>query len=426
MEKNRWPSMSVLTKMGPQERKQYLNSRLQELLQFSYEKSPALKDRLDRAGIKPSAVKKIEDLQSMPILRKDDLIELCKKNPPFAGLVTLPTRKIQRIYISPGPIFDPHHDSKTYWRRHAQLMKDLGFRKHDVVINAWSYHLVPAGLLVDESLRRIGVTVIPMGTGNTELHAQVIKNLRVTGFFGATGFFMNIITKAEEMGFNIRKDFNLRLACIGGEMGGGPMRKLVEEKYGIATSDVYGTADVGLMAFECSEKSGLHIAEDVIVEIIDPATGKPVSEEGTGELVITPIDDTYPLLRFGTGDLVGWVKKPCSCGRTSLKITRILGRIGDAVRTRGMFIHPRQLEPVMAGFPDVLRYQAVVTRTGFRDELLLQVELKDKTSLDKESLSGELIKQVSDAIRIKVDKLEFVEKGKIPENHKTIVDKRVY
>jgi phenylacetate-CoA ligase len=426
MERNTWPSINVLNRMSLQERQNYLNARLRDLILNSYKKAPALKARLDRAGIKPSDVQKIEDLQKLPLLRKDDLIELCETNPPFAGLVTLSPNELQRIYVSPGPIYDPHHESKTYWRRHAQLMKDLGFRKGDIVVNAWSYHLVPAGLLVDESLRRIGVTVIPIGTGNTELQAQVMKNLKVTGFFGAAGFFMNVVTKAEEMGYNIRKDLNLRLACIGGEMGGGPIRKLVEEKYGITTSDVYGTADVGLMAFECPEKSGLHIAEDVIVEIIDPSTGKPATEKGTGELVITPIDETYPLIRFGTGDLAGRVSEPCPCGRTSLKITKIMGRIGDAVRTRGMFIHPRQLEPVMAGFSEISKYQAVVTRLGYRDTLTLQVELRDETAADTDSFSQNLIKLVSDSIRIKVDKVEYVKKGVIPEEHKLIVDKRVY
>lgn len=421
-----WPSIGALKKMTSKQRQQYLNDRLRELIIFSYEKAPGLKARLDKADIQPSNISSIEDLKNLPILRKDELIELCKVNPPFAGQVTSSSRDLQRIYISPGPIYDPHHESKTYWRRHTQLMKDLGFHKGDVVINAWSYHLVPAGLLVDESLRRIGITVIPMGTGNTELQVQIIKNLNVTGFFGAASFFMNIVSKAEELGYNLRKDFNLRLACIGGEMGGGPIRKLVEEKYGIETSDVYGTADVGLMAYECSEKSGLHIAEDTIVEIVDPATGKSVAGNGTGELVVTPIDESYPLLRFGTGDLVGWINEPCPCRRTSLRITRILGRIGDAVRIRGMFIHPRQLEPAMAGFAGIVKYQALVGRKGYRDELLLQVELKDKTDVDRDRLAEKLVKMVTEAVRIKLDKVEYVARGVIPEGHKLIVDKRIY
>lgn len=420
------PSIRTLKKMTSVERQKYLNGRLRELVAFTYKGVPTIKARLDKAGIKPSNVRSISDLGNLPVLRKDGLVELYKANPPFGGLVTMTLKDMERVYVSPGPIYDPHHKSKNYWRRHAQLMRDLGFRRGDVVINAWSYHLVPAGLLVDESLRRVGVTVVPMGTGNTELQVQVMNHLKVTGFFGAASFFMNVVNKAEEMKFDIRRDFNLRLACIGGEMGGGPIRKLVEEKYGIVTTDVYGTADVGLMAYECSQKSGLHIAEDVIVEIVDPERGKLVAPDGVGELVITPIDESYPLLRFGTGDLVGWVNGPCPCGSTSLRITRILGRIGDAVRTRGMFIHPRQLEPALVQFSQISKYQAAVTRKGYRDELTLRVELKSNKDIDSKRLAEQLIKAVTEAVRIKLDKVEYVAKGTIPEGHKLIADERVY
>lgn len=420
------PSIEVLEKMSREERQKYLDARLRELVAYAYEKAPATKARFDKAGIAPSAVSGIKDLENLPILTKDELVELYKANPPFGGLVTAPIEDLERVYISPGPIYDPHHQSESFWRRHVQLAKALGFGKGDLVVNTWTYHLVPAGHMIDEALRRAGATVIPMGVGNTELQAQVMHQLKVTGFFGTTGFFMNIINKAEEMGYDIRKDFNLKLACIGGEMGGGPIRTLVEQKYGIATRDAYGTADVGFIAYECSEKSGMHITEDVIVEILNPETGKPVSPGETGEIVVTPIDETYPLIRFGTGDLAGMIDEPCPCGRTSVRITRLLGRVGDAVRTRGMFIHPRQLEPAVAGFSQVAKYQAVVTRPGHRDELTLKVELKSEEGVNKEKLTQQLSKAVSEAVRIKLDRVEYVAKGVIPEEHKLIVDERVY
>ena len=420
------PSIRTLKTATSKERQKYLNARLRGLVAFAYEKAPTIRARLEKAHIKPSEVHSISDLENMPVLRKDDLVDLYKANPPFGGLVTMAPKDIERVYVSPGPIYDPHHKSNNYWRRHAQLMRDLGFRRGDIVINAWSYHLVPAGLLVDESLRKIGVTVVPMGTGNTELQVQVISHLKVSGFFGAASFFMNVVNKAEEMGYDIRRDFNLRLACIGGEMGGGPIRKIVEGKYGITTTDVYGTADVGLMAYECKQKSGLHIAEDVIVEIVDPENGKPIAPDGIGELVVTPIDKSYPLLRFGTGDLVSWINEPCSCGSTSLRVTRILGRIGDAVRTRGMFIHPKQLEPALAKFMEISKYQAVVTRQGYRDKLTLKVELKNEKEVGSVNLAEQLTKTITEAVRIKLDKVEYVVKGTIPDGHKLIVDERVY
>jgi phenylacetate-CoA ligase len=425
-DKKSLPPFEAMEKMSRGERRKVLDEQLKWLVAYAYEKAPATKERFDKAGIVPSRVSGIKDLENLPLLRKDTLVDLYKANPPLGGLVTVPITELERVYVSPGPIYDPHHSSETFWQRHVYVGKSVGFRQGDIVINSWMYNLVPAGLMIDETLRRAGVTVIPMGVGNTELQVQVMHQLKVTGFIGTTSFFMNVINKAEEMGFDIRKDFNLRLAVVGGEMGGGPIRKMVEEKYGIATGDMYATADVGLIAFECSAKNGMHIAEGVILEMISYETGKQVEPGEVGEIVITPIDETYPLIRFGTGDLAGLIDEPCPCGRTSFRITRLLGRVGDAVRTRGMFIHPRQLEPAMAKFPQVAQYQAVVTRPGHRDELTLKLELKTEEGIDKEKLSNDLNQMVSQALRIKVDRVEFVAKGVIPEWHKLIVDERVY
>ena len=425
-EKKSLPPFGAMEKMSRGERQKVLDEQLKWLVAYAYEKAPATKERFDKAGIVPSKVSGIKDLDNLPLLRKDALVDLYKANPPLGGLVTVPITELERVYVSPGPIYDPHHSSETFWQRHVYVGKAVGFREGDIVVNSWMYNLVPAGLLIDETLRRAGVTVIPMGVGNTELQVQVMHQLKVTGFIGTTSFFMNVINKAEEMGFDIRKDFNLRLAVIGGEMGGGPIRKIVEEKYGIATGDMYATADVGLLAFECSAKNGMHIAEGVILEMISYETGKQVEPGEVGEIVVTPIDETYPLIRFGTGDLAGLIDEPCPCGRTSFRITRLLGRVGDAVRTRGMFIHPRQLEPAMAKFPQFAQYQAVVTRPGHRDELTLKVELKTEEGIDKQKLSNDLNQMVSQALRIKVDRVEFVAKGVIPEWHKLIVDERIY
>jgi phenylacetate-CoA ligase len=425
-DKKSLPPFEAMEKMSRGERQKVLDEQLKWLVAYAYEKAPATKERFDAAGIVPSKVSGIRDLENLPLLRKDSLIDLYKANPPLGGLVTVPITELERVYVSPGPIYDPHHSSETFWQRHVHLVKAVGFRKGDIVVNSWMYNIVPAGLLIDETLRRAGVTVIPMGVGNTELQVQVMHQLKATGFIGTTSFFMNIINKAEEIGLDIRKDFNLRLAVIGGEMGGGPIRKMVEEKYGIATGDIYATADVGLIAFECSAKNGMHIAEGVILEMISYETERQVESGEVGEIVITPIDETYPLIRFGTGDLAGFIDEPCPCGRTSYRITRLLGRVGDAVRTRGMFIHPRQLEPAMAKFSQVAQYQAVVTRPGHRDDLTLKVELKTEEGIDKEKLSGELSQVISEALRIKVDRVEFVAKDVIPEWHKLIVDERVY
>lgn len=412
--------------MSPEERQKYLDSQLKDLVSYAYKNAPGIRARFDKAGIDPSKVSAIKDLENLPILRKDTLIEMHKAKPPFGELVTTPIQELQRVYVSPGPIYDPYHQSESFWHRHVQLTYDLGFIEGDIVVNTWSYHLVPAGLLVDEFLRRAGVVVIPTGVGNTELQVQIMHHLKVTGFFGTAGFLLSILNKAEEMGYDIRKDLNLRVAFAGAEMGGGPIRTQIEQNYGIATRDAYGNADIGLISYECGEKSGMHLCDDVIVEIINPETEKPVAPGEVGEVVGTPIDEGYPLIRFGTGDLSALTYEPCSCGRTSPRLTKIVGRVGDAVRTRGMFIHPKELNPAVTKFSEIALYQAVVTRSGHRDELTLKVELKQEEGVDKAKLIEQLSKSVNDAVRIKLDRVEFIAKGVIPEEHKLIVDERKF
>jgi phenylacetate-CoA ligase len=404
--------------MEAAERNKYLEKRLKQIVRYAYDNAPATSQRFDKCKIKPEDIRHIGDLEKLPILRKDELISLHKTNPPFGGLVTVPTTELERVYISPGPIFDPHKMGRGF-NPFAEL-----FGKGDIVINTWSYHLVPAGILLDQFLREAGATVVPWGTGNTELMIEVIKDLGVTGFLGTASFLMTIIQKSEELGHDFNK-FKLKKAFAGGEMGGGPLRQLFREKYGITTSDMYGTADLPPVAVECGQSAGMHLSMGLVVEIVDPETGKQLGPNEIGEVVVTVFDHIYPLIRFGTGDLSYYIDDPCKCGRTTPRLPKITGRVGEAVRTRGMFIHPRQLDPCMAKFVEVSRFQAVVTRPGHRDELTLNVELKDG-SIDKEKLSIELSSAVNEAIRIKVDSIEYIVKGTLPDGCKTIVDKRVY
>lgn len=402
------------------ERQDYLEERLRDVVKYAYENAISTKKRFDKAGIKPGDIRTIKDLEKLPILRKDELIELHKSVPPFGGLVAVPIDEIERMYISPGPIVDPHKMGSG-----PSVFKGF-FSKGDIVINTWSYHLVPAGCAMDQWVREADATVIPWGTGNTELLVQVMKELNVTGFLGSASFLMAIIQKAEELGYDFKKDFKLRKAFAGGEMGGQPLRKLFREKYGINTMDLYGTADVASIASECKACEGMHVSMAVVMEIVDPDTGKQLGPNEIGEVVVTAFDPIYPLIRFGTGDLASFVEEPCKCGKTTPRIPKIAGRVGDAVRTRGMFIHPRQLEPAMVGFSEIARYQAVVIRPSIRDELVLHIELKDENSADKSKLIEAVSKVVNEAVRIKVDKIEFVCKGTLAEGCKSIVDKRVY
>jgi phenylacetate-CoA ligase len=421
--KESMPSQNELERMPPKERQKHLEERMREIIAYAYEKAPAVKERFDKAGLKPEDIRTVKDLEKIPLLRKDDLIALQKANPPFGGYLAIPMDSLDRIYQSPGPIYDPQR------RRGFGTGGGMGpgFGKGQIVMNTWSYHVTPAGLGVDQLLRSMGFTVVPMGTGNTELQVQVMRDLKVHGFVGTPSFLKIIIDKAEEMGYNFKKDFNLKWAMVGGEMGGESLRKLFQDKYGILCmgGDSYATADVGTVASGCEKQSGMHITTDAIVEIVNPATGEQLGPGEEGEVVVTPFDEVYPLIRFGTGDLSKIVDEPCGCGRTTPRLPKILGRSGEAVRVRGMFVHPKQTDEVIARFPEIKRYQLVVTRPQNRDEMVLKVELSDKT-VDKEKLKNALDKGFRDICKVRFDSVEFVAQGNISEGDKHIVDKRVY
>ena len=417
------PSIDALTRMPPEERQKHLDAKLREIVAYAYERAPAVKDRFDRAGVKPEDIRGAKDLERIPVLRKDELIELQKANPPFGGYLAVPIDSLERIYQSPGPIYDPQR--RRGFAMGAGLPPDFG--KGQIVMNTWSYHIVPAGLGVDQAFRNLGFTVVPMGTGNTELQVKVMHDLKVNGFCGTPSFLKIIIDKAEEMGYDFKNDFNLTFAMVGGEMGGEPLRKLFQEKYGILCmgGDAYATSDVGTIASGCEKQSGMHVTADGIVEIVDPGTGKRLGPNEVGEVVVTPFDDVYPLIRFGTGDLSSFIDEPCDCGRTTPRLPKIVGRTGDAVRVRGMFVHPKQTDEAVSGYPEISRYQLVVIRPKDRDEMILKVELADEAA-DKEKLKGALDKDFRGICKVRFDRVEYVAKGTIPEGAKSIVDERVY
>jgi len=412
--------------MSRQEREEYYNRKLQEQVKYAYDHARDMRAKLDSVGIRPSDIRTGKDMEKIPITPKDQLISLRQANPPFGGLLGVPPEKLGIIFMSPGPIYDVQSLDDSFNRRFQRSFYATGFRPGDLVVNCLSYHMVPSGHWVEQALTSFGATVIPMGVGNTELQVQVLQDMQATGWIGFCSFLMIILNKAEELGYDVRRDFSLRVACPHGEMGGAQMREIYEEKYGIISTDIYPTADVGVVGYECQKKGGLHIPEEIFVEIINPETGKQVGPGEVGEVVVTPLDTTtYPLIRFGTGDLSSYTDEPCPCGRTSLKLSRVLGRVGDAVRARGMFIHPRQTGEVVAKFSEIDRYQVVVTRPQFKDELALKIELTDE-AIDKQKLTAEVKKTFQDICRLNVDQVDFVPKGTIPDGAKVIVDERTY
>lgn len=424
MEGKEMPSPDQLARMPIAERQKYIDEQLREFLAYAYKNAPAVKERFDKAGVKPEDIKTADDLEKIPVLRKDDLIELQKKNPPFGGYLAVPLDELPHVYQSPGPIYDPER-KRGFGTFAAGFPKD--FLKGQIVMNTWSYHMVPAGLAIDNVMRSLGATVVPAGTGNTELQVQIMKDLKVNGFCGTPSFLKTVIDRAEAMGYDFKKDFNLKWAMVGGEMGGDPLRKVFQEKYGILCmgGDNYGTADLGGIATGCEKQAGMHFVTNGIVEMVDPNTGKRIGPGEVGEVVVTPFDEVYPLIRFGTGDLSSYVTEPCECGRTTYRLTKILGRSGDAVRVRGMFVHPKQSDEAVSKYPAISNYQLVVTRPEHRDEMTLSIELADE-KVDKEKLKKDLDKDFRDVCKVRFDRMEFVPKGTIPADAKKIVDQRKY
>jgi len=401
-------------------------TRFLEILRYTYENCPGMREKLQNRPQRIDDIRGLNDLRKLPVLAKGELIELQRNAPPFGGLLGVPEEKLSWIFISPGPIYDPAAASNE--DRESTLTTALfscGFRKGDKVLNTWSYHMVPAGMYCDLALRNLGCIVIPSGTGNTESQVQILKNLKVTGFVGTTGYLINIIEKAEQMGIDPKKNFNLEVALVGGEPGGGPIRRVLEEKYGIITGDFYGTADVGVIAYECREKRGMHLTDNAIVEILDADSREVLPPGEVGEIVVTTFNKTYPLIRFGTGDLSVLNLEYCPCGRTSPMIPKILGRVGEAVRVRGMLIYAKQCEQVIKLFPEILAFNITVTRPKYRDLLKLEAELKGH-SIQREILITALAQKFQEICRITPDEIVLLHSGELRDRKGIITDERTY
>lgn len=405
-----------------EEREKSQNGSLYETIGYAYRNSPFTRNLLDKAGVRPFAIRTAKDLELLPVTRKTDLIEAQKASPPFGGLLAVPMEKVERVFISPGPIYECQ-SSEIQW--FARSYYAAGFRKGDIVVNTFTYHMSPAGILFHEGLRHCGATVVVMGTGNTDALIKAMLDLKVTGLLGTPTFLMTVIKRAEEMGYNFSQQFALKKTWFTGEMLPPSLRRVFEDDYHLSTSQAYAVTEPGgAIAYECEEKSGLHLMDDYIVEIVDPQTGKQLRPGDVGEIAVTPIHNKpWGLVRFGTGDLSSLITTPCSCGRTSYKIGGIVGRSGDAVKVRGMFIVVKQVEEVITSFEPVSKFQIIVDRKANRDEMGLKLELRNEAA-DKGQLIDEINKKFQDICRVKLDNIEIVHPGTIPDPHKTIEDIR--
>jgi phenylacetate-CoA ligase len=356
-----------------EQRRKRLWQQAGSLLQTAWEGAPAFKNRMAKAGLQPKDVQSLDDWSRIPLLRKKELIDLQSSGPRLGGLLTTDLGALQRLYFSPGPIADPEGQGPDYWGW-AEAFHAAGFRKADLVQMTFGYHLTPAGLMLEEPLRALGCAVIPAGPGNTAQQVEIMTSWPVSGFVGMASFLKIIRDKAVAQGRDPRRDFQLRAAFVAAERLTESLRQELEDSFGLMLRQGYGTADLGCVAYECPELGGMHLSSRCLVEICDPKTGAPLPTGEIGEVVVTPFNPVYPLIRFATGDLSRLSMQPCACGRTSAKLNGILGRADDTAKVKGQFIYPHQVAVVMQRFPEVARWQVVVSNPQGRDRLELRIQ----------------------------------------------------
>jgi phenylacetate-CoA ligase len=405
-----------------QEKKKLLEERLQQALIFAFERAPAMRKKLEAAGAGPEDIRRLEDLQGLSITPKANLRQLQGAKPPFGGLLAVEPHELRRIYASPGPIFDPEGRQSDFWRL-QHVFFNAGFRPGDRVLNTFSYHLTPGGLMCDDAFTEIGCTVIPGGVGNSETQLQLLKELQLNGYVGVPSFLQSLIERAEKEGWDFQRDFHLEIALTAGEMLTAAARQILEQRHGMLVRQFYATADVGAIAYECPEANGMHFAEHRIIEVVNPETGQQLGPGQAGEVVVTLLDNpVYPLIRFGTGDLSTYEESLCPCGRTSPRLMKLLGRVDQVTKVRGMFIHPSQVEEVIAAFKEIRMAQAVVERDKHRDRLTFRIALRDPL-LASEELTSRVQDKIRSVLKLRAD-VAFVRETDIQEPQKRILDLR--
>lgn len=379
------------------------------------------RSRLAAAGIHANDICSLEDFSAIPVLRKKDLSSLQRENGLEWFLSCQPGR-LSRIYQSPGPLYDPEGSAPDYWGW-TEAFFAAGFRTGDLAQMTFSYHLTPAGLMLEEPLRTLGCAVIPAGPGNSAVQLQLMTELPVTAFVGMTSFLKSLGENALGKGLDPAANLRLRVGFVAAERLPESLRTEVQNMFGMTIRQGYGTADVGCIAYECPHLGGMHLSTRCLVEICDPATGRPVPPGEIGEVVVTPFTLDYPLVRLATGDLSRVSTSPCACGRTAPKLQGILGRVDDTAKVRGQFIYPAQVAQVMAGFPQILRHQVHIGNAGGKDSLSLRIQVQGASGAVDPAEVGAAFQA---ALKLRPAVTVLPPGESLPENAPPLVDERKY
>ncbi len=405
----------ALETRAPADREAALMARLPAQIALAQTHAEAFADSF--RGIDAAAIRSREALATLPVVRKADLLTRQQQHPPFGGFATVGWGPdCARVFASPGPIHEPEAPRRDYWRM-ARALYAAGFRHGMLVHNSFSYHFTPAGSMLESGAQALGCTVFPAGTGQTELQLQAIAALRPDAYVGTPSFLRILLERAAESGLAFD---SLRHAAVSGEAFPETLREALAAQ-GIAAYQVYATADLGVIAYETAARDGLVVDEDIIVEIVRPGSGDPVPEGEVGEVVVTSFNPTYPLIRYGTGDLSRVLPGPSPCGRTNTRLAGWLGRADQAAKVRGMFVHPGQIAAIVRRFSEVSRARLVVDNPDGKDRMVLHCETPEH--------GGNLEASLTDALR-EVTKLRaevrLLAPGALPNDGKLIEDLRRY
>ncbi len=401
-----------------------IDQRLADTIAQAYANTPALKARFDAANLSPDDVRSVADLHKVPILPKDDVVKLQQADPPFGGMLGVPMSQVRHIFFSPGPIYEVDAGDDGSLTRMAQAaLARSGFSPGDVVLNTLSYHLVPAGLLLDRALVEMGCTVIPGGVGNGELQVKMIADLGVTGYVGTPSFLMALLTKAEELGL---APLPLTKSLVTAEPLPPSLRQTFVEKYGISVGNAYATAELGFLALNSGGDLSMALLPEPIVQVVDPQTGLSVGAGEAGEVVVTTLDPAYPLIRLGTGDMAINLDPDPGQSSQNQRAIILVGRSGEAVKVRGMFVHPNQLRFAVGQFAAIQAIQGVVTRPEpSRDHFVVRIVLVDPTAASP-GLAEIMQDTIRQSCRVRADEIIFTTADALPQGAPGMVDERTW
>ncbi len=378
-------------------------ARIREIYADAAAKAPALQRRLTAAGVAPSDIVDAESLNRIPVLKKEQLLAMQAAEPPFGGLLACGIDQLAHIYVSPGPIMEPSPAEDSSGHGMQLMFAAAGIGSGDLALNTWSYHLVPAGLLFDQGLRACGTTVIPAGTGNTELLAELMITLRPTVFLGSSANFATIVEQIRRSGRRLPEDWALRHAFLAGEFGDwSSKRQAIEHEFGLKTWTCYATADFGLIGYETAGAGGYRIHPDRYVQICDPETGVPLPVGESGEIVVTTLTIGWPLIRFGTGDL-GRAETLADDGGLH-RLAAVEGRVGAARKIREIFVYPDHLRQLAARVAGLAEARLRVSRTKNRDVITIEILAERGAEVDHDAV-GASFRTIS---RLRADRIVVV------------------